>query len=398
MVKARGPLALLCVLAFVASACDLPRLEDQRERKLAQTSFVYTTDGSLITSLHATEDRVVLSEDQMTQDIRDAVVAIEDRRFYSHSGVDLRSILRAAAVDIRNGNVLEGGSTITQQLVKNLYTGNEQTFRRKIEEAALALQVEQRDTKAEILTSYLNTVYFGEGAYGIEAAAKTYFGRHASELTLSESATLAGLVTAPNHFDPFVRPTSARGRRDVVLRLMREMGSISGIQARRARAEPIDVQRGAQEERYPYPYFIDYFKRWFLSNPAFGRTYDDRYRLLFTGGLRITTTLDPATQAAAEEAVSSVLSYPRDPDAAVTALDPRTGFVRAMVGGRDKDYWDNIGAGRVNLATGAGGSGRQTGSSFKAFALVAALANGYSPDTTFAAPASITLPQPGGGT
>jgi len=398
MVKARGPLALLCVLAFVASACDLPRLEDQRERPLAQTSFMYTSDGSRITQLHATEDRVVLTQDQMTQDSRDAVVAIEDRRFYSHSGVDLQSILRAAAVDIENGRVVEGGSTITQQLVKNLYTGNEQSFRRKLEEAALAVQMEQRYTKDEILTSYLNTVYFGEGAYGIEAAAKTYFGLHASELTLSESAMLAGLITAPNHFDPLVRPASAEGRRNVVLGIMREMGTITRGEQRHARAEAITVHPGSQEDQYPYPYFVDYVKRWFLANKAFGRTYDDRYRLLFTGGLRITTTLDPGVQAAAQDAVSSVLTYPSDPDAAVTVLDPRTGFVRAMVGGREADYWANVGAGRVNLATGSGGSGRQTGSAFKAFALVAALENGYSPDTTFPAPASITLPLPGGGT
>jgi penicillin-binding protein 1A len=397
MVKARGPLALLCVLAVVATACDLPRLEDQRERPLAQTTFVYTSTGSLITPLHATEDRVVLTQDQMTQDIRDAVVAIEDRRFYEHSGVDLRSIVRAAAVDLSHGEVIEGGSTITQQLVKNLYTGDAQSLRRKIEEAALAMQMEQRFTKDDILTSYLNTVYFGEGAYGIEAAAETYFGVHANELTLSGSATLAGLITSPNHFDPFVRPASARGRRDVVLRIMRQMGTITAAERQRAVREPIRVRRDGEEATYPYPYFIDYFKRWFLSNPAFGATYDDRYKLLFTGGLRITTTLDPSVQSAAQDAVSSVLAYPSDPDAAVTVLDPRTGYVRAMVGGKDADYWANTGAGRVNLATGAGGSGRQTGSAFKVFALVAALSHGYSPDTTFAAPASITLPLPGGG-
>jgi penicillin-binding protein 1A len=399
MVKARGPLALvlLCALAATAVACDLPRLEDQRERPLAQTTFLYTSTGSLITPLHATEDRVVLSEDQMTQDVRDAVVAIEDRRFYEHAGLDLRSILRAAAVDLSQGTVVEGGSTITQQLVKNLYTGDAETVRRKLEEAALAMQMEQRFTKDDILTLYLNTVYFGEGAYGIEAAAETYFGVHASELDLAESAMLAGLITSPNHFDPFVRPASAEGRRGVVLRIMREMGTVTDPERRRAAHEPIRLRGDAEESRYPYPYFVDYFKRWFLSNRAFGATYDDRYKLLFTGGLRITTSLDPTIQAAAQQAVSSVLAYPGDPDAAVTVVDPRTGYVRAMVGGKDKDYWSNSGAGRVNLATGAGGSGRQTGSAFKVFALVAALEHGYSADTTFAAPSSITLPLPGGG-
>jgi penicillin-binding protein 1A len=397
MVKARGPLALLAVLAVVASACDLPRLDDQRERPLAQTTFVYTSTGSLITALHATEDRVVLSQDQMTQNVRDAVVAIEDRRFYEHSGVDLRSIVRAAAIDITHGQVIEGGSTITQQLVKNLYTGGAETLRRKIEEAALAMQMEERYTKDDILTSYLNTVYFGEGAYGVEAAAETYFGLHASQLSLARSAMLAGLITSPNHFDPFVRPRSAEGRRNVVLRIMRQMGTITPRERRRAAHAPIRVRHGGEETHYPYPYFIDYFKRWFLSNPAFGATYDERYKLLFTGGLRVTTTLDPSIQSAAQQAVSSVLSYPSDPDAAVTVLDPRTGYVRGMVGGKDAEYWADSGAGRVNLATGAGGSGRQTGSAFKPFALVAALEHGYSPDTTFPAPASITLSLPGGG-
>jgi len=397
MVKARC-LALFVVLAFLAGACDLPRLDDQRERPLAQTSSVYASDGSLITDLHATENRVILTPDQIPQWVRDATVAIEDRRFYDHGGVDVFALARALAVDIGHGRIVEGGSTITQQLVKNLYTGDAENLRRKIDEAALALQMEHRYTKDEILTDYLNTVYFGEGAYGIEAAAETYFGVHAGELDLSESATLAGLITAPNHFDPLVRPDSAEGRRNVVLRIMDQMDTITHPQHEQARGERITVVHSDTQDRYPFPYFVDYFKRWFLSNPAFGKTYDDRYRLLFTGGLRITTTLDPAVQAAGENAVHQILRYPQDPDAALTVVDPRTGYVRAMVGGKDTDYWANIGAGRVNLATDAGGSGRQTGSAFKAFALVAALEHGYSPDSTFAAPASITLPLPGGGT
>jgi penicillin-binding protein 1A len=400
MRKVRGPLAASVVFAcFLGgmSACSLPRLQDYHARPLAQTSFLYAADGSLITALHATEDRVALTSAQMTQNIRDAVVAIEDRRFYSHHGVDPEAILRAAVNDLRSGHVVEGGSTITQQLVKNLYTGDQQSFGRKIDEALLAWQLENRLSKQEILTRYLNTVYFGEGAYGIQAAAKTYIGVDASALTLAECAMLAGLITAPNHFDPFIRRSSAIGRRNVVLRLMRDQGYITNSAYREALREKIVLRRDRAELRYPYPYFVDYFKRWFLTNPAFGKTYDDRYRLLFTGGLRITTTLDPNVQAAAQDAVSSVLSYPTDPDAAVTVLDPRTGYVRAMVGGKDAAYWANDAAGRVNLATGAGGSGRQTGSAFKAFALVTALEHGISPDTTFVAPATIDIPLPGGG-
>jgi penicillin-binding protein 1A len=397
MRRVRGPVALLVLLVAVATGCSLPNIDDYSARPLAQTTFLYAADGSLIVELHATEDRVVLSRAQIPQTLRDAAVAIEDRRFYTHHGVDLQAILRAAVENVENGRVVEGGSTITQQLVKQLYVGEAETFRRKFEEAVLAWQLEDRYSKEQILTKYLNTVYFGEGAYGAQAAARTYFGLDASELTLSQSAALAGLISAPNHFDPFERMRSTLGRRDVVLRLMRETGTITRLQMRRAMRERLVLRRDTTTQRYPYPYFVDYFKQWFLSNPAFGRTRDDRYQLLFAGGLRITTTLDPGIQRASEDAVRSVLSYPTDPDAAVTVLDPQTGAVRAMVGGKSADYWNDRRAGRVNLATGTGGTGRQTGSAFKPFALVAALENGYSPDTIFAAPASISIPMTDGG-
>jgi penicillin-binding protein 1A len=295
-------------------------------------------------------------------------------------------------MNLTSGEVVEGGSTITQQLVKNLYVGDEESFRRKYEEAVLAWQMEDRLPKEQILTRYLNTVYFGQGAYGAQAAARTFFGVDASELTLAQSAMLAGLITAPSHFDPYVRPESALGRRGVVLRLMRRLGMITRPQLVEATGEPIQLRRTKAQSTYAFPYFVDLFKRWFLANRAFGESRADRERLLFTGGLRITTTLDPDIQAAAEDAVTSVLSFPGDPDAAVTVLDPRTGYVRAVVGGRDADYWANDRAGRVNLATGSGGSGRQTGSAFKPFALVAALENGYSPDTLFSAPATVDIP------
>jgi penicillin-binding protein 1A len=383
---------LLAGLSLLTAGCALPAIEDFPVRSLAQTSFLYASDGSLITTLHATENRVVLPRRQIPDTLRNAAVAIEDRRFYQHHGVDLQAIARAASVNVSSGRVVEGGSTITQQLVKLLYTGDEQSVRRKVEEAVLAWQLEDRLSKDQILTRYLNTVYFGEGAYGVQAAAKTYFGVDAADLTVSQSALLAGLITAPNHFDPYVRMRSAIGRRNVVLRLMRSQGTLTREELIAARRERVRLRRDHVELRYPYPYFVDYFKRWFLANRAFGATRDDRYRLLFSGGLRITTTLDPRMQQASEEAVRSVLSYPNDPDAAVTLLDPRTGYVRAMVGGRVADYWADDAAGRVNLATGAGGSGRQTGSAFKPFALVAALENGISPDTTFAAPSTIDIP------
>jgi len=395
MRRSRGLALVVILTVVVGTACgSLPRLSDYRERSipLAQTSFLFASDGSLITELHAGEDRVVLSRTQMPQAIRDAAVAVEDKRFFYHHGFDLRAIVRAAYADVSAGEIVEGGSTITQQLVKQLYVGDDETFKRKIDEAILAWQLEDRLTKDQILTKYLNTVYFGQGAYGIQAAARSYFGVDAGDLTVGQSALLAGLIRAPNDFDPFVHPVHGRVRRNQALRAMVDQGLISEAVHDAAVAEPIELHTTTSLERYPYPYFVDYFKQWFLSNPAFGETREDRYRLLFTGGLRITTTLDPRMQAAAQTAVRSVLSYPGDPSGAMTVIDPRTGYVRAMVGGKDNDYWDaESGDGRVNLATG-GSTGRQSGSSFKPFALVAALENGISPSTVFPAPSSIEIP------
>jgi penicillin-binding protein 1A len=400
MTKGRGPAlaAAILLLATALTGCGgLPRLEDYPTLSLAQTSFLYASDGSLITELHADQDRVVLTFGQMPQSIRDATVAIEDRRFYQHHGVDLRAILRAAYDNVAAGRTIEGGSTITEQLVKNLYTGDERTVRRKLDEAVLAWQLEDRMTKDQILTDYLNTVYFGAGAYGIQAAARTFFGVDAAHLSLAQSATLAGLITSPGHFDPVRHPRRALGRRDVVLRLMFEQHLISQRAYARSIRANLRVHRSKPNSaRYPYPYFVDYFKAWFLSNPAFGETREDRYKALFTGGLRITTTLDPELQSAAESAVRSVLSYPSDPAGAMTVMDPTTGYVRAMVGGRTGDYWDGTPGARVNLATGEGGTGRQSGSSFKPFALVAAIENGISPSTVFSAPSSIQIPMEGG--
>lgn len=395
MRRSRGPALGVALLAIAAAGCGaLPRLSTYRQQALplAQTSFLFASDGSLITDLHANQDRVVLSRTQMPASIRQAAVAIEDKRFYFHHGFDLRAIVRAAFADASAGRIVEGGSTITQQLVKQLYVGNARSLSRKIDEAVLAWQLEDRLTKDQILTRYLNTVYFGQGAYGVQAAARTYFGVDAKQLTLSQAALLAGLIASPSDFDPLIHPARARVRRRDVLRAMLAQGMIGQQALEEALAEPIQLQPSTSQERYPYPYFVDYFKQWFLSNPAFGATREDRYRRLFTGGLRITTTLDPRFQAAAQTAVRSVLSYPGDPAGAMTAVDPRTGYVRAMVGGNDAAYWNAKSTnGRVNLATG-GSTGRQAGSAFKPFALVAALENGISPSTTFAAPASIQIP------
>ncbi|MBI3648381.1 MAG: transglycosylase domain-containing protein, partial [Actinobacteria bacterium] len=400
-------IAAVLGLALLAQACGLPQLADYQARgaRLPQTSFLYAADGSLITELHAEQDRIVVPYSAMPQSIKDAAVAIEDQRFWSHYGVDLRAIVRAAYIDATAGRIVEGGSTITQQLVKNLYVGNDDTIQRKVDEAALAWQLEQQLTKDQILAKYLNTVYFGEGAYGVQAASKAYFGKDAIDLSVAQSALLAGLIASPNDYDPFEHPAKALQRRGEVLSSMLQLGDISAAAYQRAEAKPLDLHPGLAQQRYQFPYFVDYAFRWFLTTkilpPAtFGRPCPpsqpyrggcpDRFSMWYEGGLRIATTIDPRLQEEADRAVNSVLTYPSDPYGALTAIDPRDGYVRAMVGGRN--FWGTkSGIGRVNLATG-GSTGRQAGSSFKPFALVAALEKGISPDTYFSAPSSIDIP------
>lgn len=367
----------LVLLTLFASACDLPTLREAREQadELPETSFLLSSDGTLITRLHAGEDRVSVRTSKIPDVVRDAVIAIEDQRFYDHRGLDVRALLRAAYIDATTGEVVEGGSTITQQLVKNVYVGDEVSLARKAREAYLAWQLEHRLTKEQILTKYLNTVYFGNGAYGIRAAAETYFDVQPLDLTLEQAALLAGSIAAPVDYDPVTHPVRAKGRRRHVLRRMLELGMIDLSRYEAAVASPVTLNLTPEDEaRYAAPYFVDYVKEWFLSNPRFGETPQERYTLLFEGGLQIVTTLDLGMQAAAERAVSSILTERGDPFAALTAVDPRTGYVRAMVGGRD--YWDaDDRFARINLATG-GSTGRQAGSAFKPFALVAALEHG----------------------
>ncbi len=394
----RAPLALgLTLLLLVAQACRLPDLEEEQAKApaLPQTSFLYAADRSLITALHAGENRVVVPSSRIPETVRNAVVAVEDKRFYDHKGIDLKAVLRAAYVDATSGRIVEGGSTITQQYVKNTMVGTEQTLSRKIKEAYLAWQLEHTLSKNQILTKYLNTVYFGGGAYGIQAAAETFFDRPATELTLAQSALLAGLVSAPVDYDPIAHPKRALNRRYDVLEQMLEQEMIGPAAFKRASFTEIRLHLPTERaQRYMAPYFVDYFEQWFLRNPRFGTSQAERYNLLFEGGLRIYTTLEPRLQRYAEEAVREVLAYGSDPYAAMTVIDPRTGYVKAMVGGRD--YFDPEDRfAKLNLATG-GSTGRQAGSAFKQFALVAALENGISPQSVYPAPGSLTIPLEGG--
>jgi penicillin-binding protein 1A len=390
----RGSLAAgMLVLALVAAGCHVPRLQDEerKARELPQTSFMYAADGSLLTSFHAEEDRVVVPLDRIPDIVRRAIVAVEDRRFYDHPGVDLRALLRAAYVDLTKGHIVEGGSTITEQYVKNRYLGSDQTLSRKLKEALLAWQLEHELTKDQILTRYLNTVYFGQGAYGIQAAAKTYFSEPAADLDLQQTSLLVGLVQAPSAYDPVDHPNLALQRRNTVLGVLRSQHVITANEYAATLASGLGLHLHTRQ-RYRAPYFVQYVKQWMFSNPAFGVTRADRENLLYRGGLRIFTTLRPWLQEDAESAVKEILIYPTDPYAAMTVIDPRTGEIVAMVGGRDYFSQDDPVA-QLNLATG-GVTGRQAGSTFKPFALVAAMENGIPPQRVYDAPPSIVIPLP----
>jgi penicillin-binding protein 1A len=355
---------------------------------------MYDADGRFVTTLHAGEDRTLIGIDQIPGMVRDAVIAAEDERFYHHHGIDVKAIARAAARNAATGRIVEGASTITEQLVKNTIGTNERTLTRKIREAEMAYELEDRYSKDQILEMYLNTVYFGQGAYGIQAAAKTYFSVPASKLTLGQSALLAALIRSPSSYDPVYYPEVALERRNLVLSRMRDLRMIDRATYLEATAADLELDPFEEIRRYPAPHFVEYVKRWFLSNPHFGATPKQRYDKLFKGGLRIHTTVDLRLQRFAEKAVQSILTYKKDPYGAMTVIDPHTGAIKAMVGGRDffskKDRFA-----KLNLATG-GATGRSAGSSFKTFALVAALNRGFSPRQRYQAPSHINIRLPAG--
>jgi penicillin-binding protein 1A len=331
-----------------------------------ETTRVYSADGKLLARLYL-ENRTVVPLSQIATDLADAVVAIEDERFFMHEGVDVKGIMRAAVTDIRAGEVREGASTITQQYVRNTVLSAERreiSIVRKVREAFLAMELERRMGKEEILELYLNAVYFGEGAHGAQAAAQTYFSKSALDLTLPEAALLAGLPQQPGRLSPLANPEGAKQRRDRVLSRMLVNGYISRQEHDEAAATPIVLDPEPQFENgiLAAPYFVSHVKR--LLQDQFDPS------LVFEGGLEVHTTLDSRMQELAEDAVFGFLDQPNDPDAALVSIDPRTGYIKAMVGG--EDYSVN----KFNLAT---QGRRQPGSSFKTFVLVAALEAGVSP-------------------
>jgi penicillin-binding protein 1A len=343
----------------------------------AETTFVYDRNGNLLTTLHAGVNRVAIPFSHMPQSLRDAVIAAEDEHFYDHGGLSYQAIVRAALADVENKELQQGGSTITQQYVKNVYTGGARTLERKIKEAVLAVKLEKRLSKNQILQGYLNTVYFGSGAYGAQAAAQTYFGIPARKLNVLQSATLAAVIPAPATFDPQRHPELAKARRNAVLQRMAELGYITTLEANELQAKPLGIHKQKRRTISQSSYFNQYVSDQLVKSYGYQQT--------FEGGLRVTTTLDGRMQRAAEQAVARNLSTPGDPAAAVVAIDPRTGEIRAMVGGT------NFNKKKFNLAVQAH---RTTGSAAKVFTLVAAMEKHISLDSIWKGPPDIVIDDP----
>lgn len=341
-------------------------------RNPPEQTFVYDAAGNELAVLRRVfRERVTL--DEVAPDLLDAVIAAEDRRFYAHAGVDARALVRAALRNAAAGDVQEGGSTITQQLVKNLYMPEApRTPETKLEEALIARELEREHDKDWILAEYLNTVYFGNGAYGIKAAAWTYFRKEPADLDIAEAALLAGIIRAPESLDPERDVEATIDRRNDVIDAMVDMGTLAPAQADQARREPIDVRARPPTPETTEPHWVNTVVRQLLDDPSFAGTEQERATRLYGGGLRIHTTLRPDLQRIAGE-VMATLDRPDDPDASVALIDPATG---QLVAAASSVPFDEL---QYDLAT---QGRRQPGSVFKTFVLAAALSSGWRPDDT----------------
>jgi penicillin-binding protein 1A len=352
----------------------------------SEATRVYAADGQLIASLYQ-ENRASVPLARIPQVLRRAVIDTEDAAFYRHHGISLRGVLRASFRNVRERGLAEGGSTITQQLARNLFLTNEKALSRKIAEMLLAVQIERRLTKDEILERYLNQVYFGQGAYGVEAAAEVYFGKPAKDLTLPESALLAGLIRAPSYYSPYDHVDRAKVRRLEVLQRMVDLGDLTPKQMHTAQAAPIHlIEKGNMGfVGVRAPYFVSYIL------PPLLQRYGEE--VLYKGGLRIYTTLDLTMQATAEAAVrqgidQGIKQHLNAHQGAMVVLDPATGYIRAMIGGYD------FRASQFNRAWQAH---RQPGSAFKPFTYTTAILRGF-PLTTMLEDQPLSFPLPGGKT
>ena len=369
----------ILLITYAFASIPLPK-----EVPLASSAEVYDRDGELIGTYSDEVRRFLVDTAELPRYLKQAVVAAEDRGFFEHNGVSVRGIARAAWANITGGEIRQGGSTITQQYVKNAVLQDDaQTLNRKAKEAILAVKLERRFSKRQILGFYLNTIYLGRSTYGIEAAARSYFDKHASDLTLPEAAYVAGIIPSPESYQADELPRIARGRRNQVLRLMAQQGYISAKRAERASRGPVKLASGAlgRIKHQQAAYFMEWLRREYLY-PKYGNR-------LYTGGLKIHTTLDLDMQRYAEEAISGTLTEPHDPQAALVSMTP-SGALRAFVGGTN--YTSVKKARGFNYASSL--PGRQAGSSFKPFTLLAAIEQGISPRSYFPGFSPTTVTEP----
>ncbi|RJE86015.1 PBP1A family penicillin-binding protein [Paenibacillus sp. 1011MAR3C5] len=366
----RSAIALAAVAVLMAGLYLYLRSQALPVSKISQTSQMLDIQGHTIDTFHAGENRRSVSLTDINHYVVDATLAIEDRRFYDHAGFDLKGMARAVVVNVQSMSTKQGASTLTQQLARNLYLSHERTWQRKLKEAMYTAQLEMNYSKDDILGMYLNQIYYGHGSYGIEAAAMMYFDKHASELSLAESAMLAGIPKGPKYYSPYLNMKNAKDRQYIILEAMKEGGSITEDQAQAAYAEILKFQPlGAMQQEGFAPYFRDYIR--YLAVEQIGIDSS----LLNEGGITIYTTLDQEAQAAAEESIKQIMPSGSEQQAALIAIDPRTGYIKAMVGGRDyaKNQYNRVFA-----------STRQPGSAFKPFLYLSALQSGFmSPVTRF---------------
>ena len=391
----RVPALLVVLVVLLAGCLEVRPVDPEALGGLDRTSRVVAADGTVLAELHGEQDRTPLPLEAVPPVLVDAVLAAEDRRFFSHDGVDERAVARALLADVRAGTVEQGGSTITQQLVKNTLVDPDRTVARKVREASLALGLERGATKQEILERYLDTVYLGRGAYGTAAGMRLWFGVEADPagpppaLAPEQAALLAALIRSPGTTDPVEHPGTARSRRDGVLDAMVTTGALSPDEAARAAAAALPTapaRPGAA--RHAAPWAVERAVRALLDDERLGATRAERERRLFRGGLTVRLTVEPDHQRAAEQALADVLVEPADPDGAVVSLRPGDGALTAVVGGRD--FYGDSPSARVDLAAG-GSTGRQAGSVMKVFALLAAVEAGMSPSDELSAPARVVV-------
>ncbi len=361
---------------IIRSQCDLSSL---KAVKLGTNSFVAARDNSLLGTIPAKRNRQQLTLAQISPWLAKATVAIEDRRFWRHGALDYTGIARAALKDIESGRAEQGASTLTQQLARNLYIGKpSQTLGRKITEACLAMKLADKLSKRDILDRYLNVVYYGNQAYGVGAAAQTYFSKRASQLTVAEAAMIAGLPQAPTLYDPLRDADAALRRRNEVLDAMLATSTLKPAAWRYARTRPLGLKPGTLYKTIHEPYFFGYVDQALVQQ--YGQ------QLVESGGLRVRTTIDPKLQALAQRTIAQHLPGRQDPASALVAIDPRNGKLRAMavwVPSRERLQFNLASQGH-----------RQAGSAFKPFTLAAALEHGTSLYSYFSVPSELTIDDP----